>query len=365
MKAFITVIALLSAPVTEVLGGCSQCLSKDTVPARFQYLFAGSAGPCFKYDFGSGPKDVCFKNTAGNVLFCSESDPLCQLGGGPPATTVAPTTAAPGALGVHGGNVNACSAVSVQEDCSADSTYYGSRFGQDHTMVKYCGAGSACNVTCSYGIPGMADIQRILDKHNDLRAKVANGQESRAFNSANGQPGAKNMYKLKWDPELAKVAQRWAQTCAGSHDSLRSTVQFSPAGQNMAWRASTATPNGRNYEASIQAWYDEVDFMHPSIVDSFVSQSNTLIKKKANGQNEAIGHYTQVVWGETKYVGCGVIVYATYNTQHNRVFYNERFMCNYGSAGNYLNQPIYETASSTSEIGASCPNGQANGLCTH
>ena len=47
----------------------------------------------------------------------------------------------------------------------------------------------------------------IVDKHNELRAKVANGEEKRGVNGR--QPKASNMRKLVWNDELAEVAQRY------------------------------------------------------------------------------------------------------------------------------------------------------------
>jgi uncharacterized protein YkwD len=58
------------------------------------------------------------------------------------------------------------------------------------------------------------EIKTVLNKHNELRAKVANGQQI-------GQPPAANMKKLKWSSELASIAQRWADQCPSYHDPNR------------------------------------------------------------------------------------------------------------------------------------------------
>ena len=47
----------------------------------------------------------------------------------------------------------------------------------------------------------------IVDKHNELRSKVANGQETRGANGR--QPKAANMRKLIWNDEIAEIAQRY------------------------------------------------------------------------------------------------------------------------------------------------------------
>ena len=62
-------------------------------------------------------------------------------------------------------------------------------------MCLYCGIGEHCSTVHANGLSD-AEKQEILDKHNELRAQVANGQQD-------GQPGASNMKKLKWDDELA------------------------------------------------------------------------------------------------------------------------------------------------------------------
>ena len=46
----------------------------------------------------------------------------------------------------------------------------------------------------------------IVNKHNELRSKVAKGKEKNGVDG--GQPKASNMRKLVWNDELAEVAQR-------------------------------------------------------------------------------------------------------------------------------------------------------------
>ena len=94
----------------------------------------------------------------------------------------------------------------------------------------------------------------MLDKHNNLRAKIANGQES-------GQPSAVNMKKLKWSEELARIAQRWADQCPQNHDKNRRSpmFQFEP-GQNIADQWSSENSFDWDLEERVQDWYDEAQW---------------------------------------------------------------------------------------------------------
>merc|ERR1712124_144093 len=89
----------------------------------------------------------------------------------------------------------------------------------------------------------------IVDKHNELRSKVANGQETRGQPKGVGQPKAANMRKLVWNDELAEIAQRWADQCMDKdptkpdkekyHDKRRGTDKlygYGWVGQNWAMR---------------------------------------------------------------------------------------------------------------------------------
>ena len=53
-----------------------------------------------------------------------------------------------------------------------------------------------------------ADKDAIVNKHNELRSRVATGKETLGV-GGNGQPTAANMRKMVWSDELAAVAQRY------------------------------------------------------------------------------------------------------------------------------------------------------------
>ena len=52
-----------------------------------------------------------------------------------------------------------------------------------------------------------AEKSFVLNKHNELRRQVAQGLEPRGANGSGPQPKAADMYKLVWDPVVARMAQ--------------------------------------------------------------------------------------------------------------------------------------------------------------
>merc|ERR1712133_292664 len=53
-----------------------------------------------------------------------------------------------------------------------------------------------------------------------------------------------------------------------------------------------------------------------------------------------VGHFTQVVWGESYQIGCGFTFYYDETKPQNP--YAKLYICNYGPGGNFANEPIYE-----------------------
>jgi uncharacterized protein YkwD len=114
------------------------------------------------------------------------------------------------------------------------------------------------------GDPLGADEQALLDLHNDARA-------------AHCAP------PLSWSPQLAKVAQGWADSLAGAGCAFEhSRTRF---GENLAMGTSGAL----GAETIVEMWYREVDKYD--------------FKRGRFGMDT--GHFTQLVWRGTTKLGCG------------------------------------------------------------
>lgn len=196
-----------------------------------------------------------------------------------------------------------------------------------------------------------ADIQLILRTHNHYRSMVAMGKLPK-FSTAT------NMQQLLWDEELASVAQAKADQCTNANGKLdhdkaadRFTTKFKSVGQNLAFRRSSASFKGTDWPGQIKAWFDEYYHYPPGSVNSFSPPSD-----------EPTGHFTQVVWATTGYVGCGYADYTIAGVK--QMPYMQLYVCNYGTAGNVLTRPVYLAG----PVCSACPKGAAcvneTGLCS-
>jgi len=217
---------------------------------------------------------------------------------------------------------------------------------EDHTMCKWTGPSTSCAAMTIYRGVTEAGMAAILDRHNDLRRRVAKGEETGGINPP--QPQAANMRKLVWDAELAEIAQRLVDQCIFQHDSARNPLSDIYAGQNLFISGSSLESGEDAVQAALanaaQAWYDEVTDpgFDSNGVGSYVFNSGT-------------GHYTQVVWANTEKVGCGVTYYKDGS------WYRSLVACNYIKGGNFGGQAMYEVGAACSN----CPTGYAceDGLC--
>ncbi|GMI89129.1 hypothetical protein like AT4G30320 [Hibiscus trionum] len=120
------------------------------------------------------------------------------------------------------------------------------------------------------------------------------------------------MRPLVWDARLARYAQWYAnqrrKDCALRHSN-------GPYGENIFWGSG----NGWTPSQAAVAWVSEKKW--------FNYWSNSC----AGGQQ--CGHYTQIVWGRTKRIGCAKVVC----DGRRGVF----MTCNYDPPGNYIGERPY------------------------
>ncbi len=137
------------------------------------------------------------------------------------------------------------------------------------------------------------DVQAVTVYHNKVRAAVGVGP-------------------LKWSPTLATYAQKWADQLAGGTCKMehRSDSQY---GENIY----TGTTGHFNAVDAARAWESEKKFYGGGVL-------------KQSGWKPA-GHYTQMVWRDTRMLGCGE---ATCNKMLIVV-------CNYDPPGNYVGRKPY------------------------
>jgi len=134
--------------------------------------------------------------------------------------------------------------------------------------------------------------QRIIGAHNKWRAKV-------------------KVDSIAWSDELAIEAQKWANYLAKK--ACRMKHSKTQNGENIYWSNYDSTP-----EEVVGDWASEKKYYRGG-------------KIKAS-KTSIYGHYTQVVWYNTKLVGCGRAKCKNGD---------EIWVCTYSPAGNYIGEKAY------------------------
>lgn len=217
-------------------------------------------------------------------------------------------------------------------------------FTPEHTLCRASGLGP----TCGSQVPGRGvsaqDAALILAQHNQLRSRVAMGQEGRG--APGPQPQAANMRLMEWDDELALVAQGHADQCIFEHEcsDCRRVSRFG-VGQNLFISFQSNFDTRIQWGRAIKAWYDEVAEFSPSAIQPF--QFST-----------PVGHYTQMMWWSSFRVGCGFTMFQEDG------WWKKLYTCNYGPGGNIILSQMYRRGSpcSACPAGTSCSL-QYPGLC--
>ncbi|XP_054930547.2 venom allergen 3-like isoform X4 [Dermacentor andersoni] len=206
------------------------------------------------------------------------------------------------------------------------------------------------NPNCIFVSTGLSAAEKaeVLKAHNDYRSQVAQGRLP-------GFPAATNMYRLKWDDQLAHVAQAFTNLCDDRHDkeAQRRTSKFPKVGQNIAWNYEPRETQVVDSAGRVKDWFDEYKDFKARNVDPFRVDSGPVVT-----------HFTQVAWAETRYLGCGYTHYKLRDDNDPRLPFKKLFVCHYAPGGNVIRRSMYKRGSACS----ACPEGTtcdaATGLCT-
>ncbi|EPB79278.1 SCP-like protein [Ancylostoma ceylanicum] len=151
---------------------------------------------------------------------------------------------------------------------------------------------------------GLTDKTRraIVDLHNYFRSRVARGKAEDKLSKTKFAPTAKNMLKMEYKCDLEKTAADYARRCEYKHSQLH---ERNNAGENLYMVTIPNAEKTKTGEWATRGWFSELK-------DFGVGSSNLLTQqlwyRKSPDPNIhiQIGHYTQMVWGKTKEIGCGI-----------------------------------------------------------
>ena len=147
---------------------------------------------------------------------------------------------------------------------------------------------------------------KTLEAHNRVRAKH-------------------NLPPLKWSNKLAKYSQQWANKLAsGTACQMYHRSGTPPYGENLFRSSAVIWSDGKREVSQVtisdvvKAWANE---------EKWYNYNNNSCQP-----GKQCGHYTQVVWKDTKEVGCAMKVCADKS---------QSWVCSYNPAGNYVGYRPY------------------------
>jgi len=174
------------------------------------------------------------------------------------------------------------------------------------------------------------------------------------------------MNELMWDDGLAQMAQNYMETCPGLVHNPNKNTQIYPfynSGSTKWWNAAggeyyendgssfvyvgeNLAVTSANYDIDSitgqieSGWYDEYEV--------YTWNDNAVGSCSPNSQHSSCGHYTAMVWANTRYVGCGYV--------NGCSGWNGQFICNYFPAGNFnsASTPPYTAVYTDAAISSEC-----------
>ena len=165
------------------------------------------------------------------------------------------------------------------------------------------------------------------------------------------------MNELMWDDGLAQMAQNYMETCPGLVHNINRNTEIWPfysSGNTKWWNQAGGAGSGSIYIGENLAVNGR-----GYTIDSITSQIESGWFDEYKGYNwddnkvgtcsiSMCGHYTAMVWANTRYVGCGYV--------NGCSGWNAQFVCNYFPLGNMNSgsTPPYQSAANNAQISSDC-----------
>lgn len=140
------------------------------------------------------------------------------------------------------------------------------------------------------------DSDKILAAHNRYRKEV-------------------DVAPLKWSDDLASHAQKWADYLASLGGEELKHSEDTGEGENL-WRGTSG------------------DYTNTQMVDKWGKEKENFVEgtfPDVSSTGKKVGHYTQIVWRNTKKVGCAIASAGGYDI----------LVCRYSPQGNIKGKPVY------------------------
>lgn len=123
--------------------------------------------------------------------------------------------------------------------------------------------------------------------------------------------------RLEWSDKLASDAQMWADELAREGDLRHAPRDTNPEEGENLWMGGTG-------------YYGAEAMIDTFLAEKKAYRAGTFPQVSATGRWEDVGHYTQIVWRNTRQVGCGLA----------RGAEMDFLVCRYFPAGNWKGQPV-------------------------
>nr|XP_014277733.1 CRISP/Allergen/PR-1-like isoform X4 [Halyomorpha halys] len=160
--------------------------------------------------------------------------------------------------------------------------------------------------------------------------------------------------------ETCKILKSKPFTCEqilGSlkyHNEMRNKVALGKTklaedvGENIGFKANSAknAKSLSDYVSMMEMWYNEIDDYDES-----------------GNHKGVVGHFTQLVWGSTMYVGCGMTLYEDPNDSKHP--YHSLLVCDYKPGGNFKDTKPYDEYDGPDKCDKGVLSQIYKGLCAH